>query len=184
MNLAFWRKWHRWIGFPAALFLFYAAVTGLVLSGIEFFGKDEARREATRQLVSPVTTTSKPQVWGQAVSRALATVAKQVGSAPVDSVSVSLKGEPPIVTVVTGKPSGGEDRKFVENASTGELIKVEAYEDKPFLNRVHSGEAFGDGGLVLSMAWAAVLVLLTVTGLFIYFILRPRRRKGLQNVFW
>jgi uncharacterized iron-regulated membrane protein len=26
-----WRKWHRWIGFPAALFLLFAAVTGFLL---------------------------------------------------------------------------------------------------------------------------------------------------------
>src|SRR5678815_2149110 len=26
LNLAFWRKWHRWIGFPAALFLLLSLI--------------------------------------------------------------------------------------------------------------------------------------------------------------
>jgi uncharacterized iron-regulated membrane protein len=29
---AFWRKWHRWIGFPAALFLLFASVTGVLVA--------------------------------------------------------------------------------------------------------------------------------------------------------
>jgi len=64
------------------------------------------------------------------------------------------------------------------------LVKVDAYVDKPFLNRLHSGEAFGDGGLVVAMLWALTLVVITASGLVIYFMMRPKRRRGLQNVFW
>jgi uncharacterized iron-regulated membrane protein len=102
----------------------------------------------------------------------------------VDSITVSLKGALPTVTVFVGKPQGGEDRRFVINASTGALITVDAYVDKPFLNRLHSGEAFGDGGLVVAMFWALMLVIITASGLVIYFLLHPKRRSGLQNVFW
>ena len=35
-------------------------------------------------------------------------------------------------------------------------VRTDAYADKPFLNRLHSGEAFGDGGLVVAMFWALV----------------------------
>ena len=58
MNLVFWRKWHRWIGFPAALFLLFAATTGFLVVVSEFFGEAETLREATRELVSPVTAVS------------------------------------------------------------------------------------------------------------------------------
>ena len=183
-SLVFWRKWHRWIGLVAAVSLLWAAVTGLLIAFNEFFGADEAQREAVRRLISPVTTTSDPRMWAGPVSAAMATVAKQIGSAPVDSVMVSLKGTPPTVTVYVGKPRGGEDRKFVVNASTGALLKVDAYVDKPFLNRLHSGEAFGDGGLVVAMFWALMLAVITTSGLVIYWLLRPKRRTGLQNVFW
>jgi hypothetical protein len=42
------------------------------------------------------------------------------------------------------------------------------YADKPFLYRLHSREAFGDGGLVMAMLWGLTLLVLTVTGLIIY----------------
>jgi len=183
-SVAWWRKWHRWIAFPASIFLLWAAATGVVVAFTEFFGEEEARREAARNLVSPVSTTTESRAWSEPVAAALARVAQQIGAAPVDSIAVAFKGDPPTVTVFTGKRGGGEDRKFVVNARTGELIKVEAYADKPFLNRLHSGESFGDGGLVMAMAWALTLVVLTVTGLIIYFILRPKRRAGMQNIFW
>ena len=57
-NTLFWRRWHRWVGFPAALFLLFAASTGFLLAFTEFFGADEALREATRDRVSPVTLAS------------------------------------------------------------------------------------------------------------------------------
>ena len=63
MDVAFWRRWHRWIGWPAALFLLWASITGIVLASTEFFGADEALREKTRALVSPMTTTSSPSTF-------------------------------------------------------------------------------------------------------------------------
>jgi len=184
VNLAFWRKWHRWIGFPAALFLLFAATTGLTLAVTEFFGEEERLREATRMLVSPVKATSAAQAWSDPIRAALATVAAQAGAAPIDSITIQFKGDRPTVAVFTGQPTGGEDRKFVVDSRTGALIRTETYSDKPFLNRLHSGEVFGDGGLVVAMAWALTLIVLTTTGLIIYFILMPRKRTGVQRVFW
>jgi uncharacterized iron-regulated membrane protein len=45
MKVAWWRKWHRWIGAVAALFLTFASITGVIVAVTEFFGEDEARRE-------------------------------------------------------------------------------------------------------------------------------------------
>ena len=184
MNQTFWRKWHRWIGFPAALFLLFAAVTGILLACTEFFGEDEALREKTRALVSPVTLQSPAAQWSEPLAKAFATAAAQAGGSPVDSVTIAFKGSQPTVTLYTGKPSGGEDRKFVFDAKTGKLLRVEAYTDKPFLLRLHSGEAFGDGGLVLAMSWGLALVLLTVSGTVIYFKMRRPNATGIKRVFW
>ena len=183
MNPAFWRRWHRWIGLPAALFLFFAASTGFLLAVTEFFGEDEALREATRDLVSPVTV-GAPLLVTDPVTRALATVASQGAGAPVDKVEVRLKGKDPTVTVFTGKATGGEDRKFVVNANTGALISTESYVDKPFLNRLHSGEAFGDGGLVGAMFWALALLGLTTSGLAIMWRMRRKNVTGWRRYFF
>jgi uncharacterized iron-regulated membrane protein len=184
MNPLFWRRWHRWIGFPAVIFLLFAAITGILVAGTEFFGEEEALREATRDLVSPVTLQSPPAVWSEPIARALATAAAQRGNAPMDKIIVEFKGEHPRVSVFTGKPAGGEDRKLVVDARSGALLSSETYADKPFLYRLHSGEAFGDGGLVLAMLWGLTLIVLTITGLIIYLQMRRRNLTGIRRIFW
>jgi uncharacterized iron-regulated membrane protein len=184
MNQAFWRKWHRWVGFVAAPFLLYAAVTGFCLAVNEFFGEDEELRENLRQVVSPVRLPADETTWSGPIAKAMAIVAKQAPGAPIDKITVEFKGEPPVVTVYTGKPEGGEDRKFIVDARTGELIRTEVYVDKPFLVRLHSGEAWGDGGLVFAMLWALALVTAIVTGLVIYLKMRRPGLIGLRRVFW
>jgi uncharacterized iron-regulated membrane protein len=184
LTLQFWRKWHRWIGFPASLFLLFASCTGAILAFTEFFGPEEALREATRDLVSPVTLASPPKDWSDPLARAMATVSAAAGGSPIDKITMQFKGDQPSVTIFTGKPTGGEDRQFVVDLKTGAVIRTEAYVDKPFLNRLHSGEAFGDGGLVFAMLWAAALFILTASGLIIYFKLKPRTTTGIQKVFW
>jgi uncharacterized iron-regulated membrane protein len=184
VTLQFWRKWHRWIGFPASIFLLFASCTGAILAFTEFFGAEEALREATRDLVSPISVTSPAADWSEPLARAMKTIAATAGNAPVDKITLQFKGNQPTVTIFTGKPSGGEDRQFIVDARTGALVRTEVYADKPFLNRLHSGEAFGDGGLVFAMLWAVALFVLTATGLIIYVKLRPRTTMGLQKVFW
>src|SRR5512147_102222 len=153
MNVPFWRKWHRWIGLPAALFLVFVAVTGVIVAFNEFFGEEEEKREALREVISPVTTQSSNQVYTEPLAKAFATVAAKAPAAPIDKITIEFKGDQPTVTFFTGKPTGGEDKRFVVQAMTGQLLKVDAYVDKPFLTRLHSGEAFGDGGLVVAMFW-------------------------------
>jgi uncharacterized iron-regulated membrane protein len=185
MNVRFWRKWHRWIAFPAAVFLFFSAVTGFFVAGTEFFGEDEALREATRDLISPVKTNSPPDFWRSSIQSAFASADRISAGAPIDKIEVQFKGPQPTVTVFTGKPTGGEDRKLVFDARNGAIMQNEAYADKPFLYRLHSGEAFGDGGLVVAMGWALALAFISASGLWIYWTMKGKReRTGMRKVFW
>ena len=184
MQIAFWRKWHRWIGFPATLFLMFAATTGIIVAATEFFGPEEALRERIRDLVSPVTVASPTNAWSEPISLALASAARVAPNAPIDKLEVQFKGDQPTITVFTGRPTGGEDRKLVFAARTGALISNEAYADKPFLYRLHSGEALGDGGLVMAMLWGLTLVILTITGIIIYIRMWRPGLSGVRKVFW
>lgn len=185
MTIRFWRQWHRWIGFPAAIFLLFAAVTGFLVAFTEFFGEEESLREATRALVSPVTVSASPAGWSDPIAKAVASAAQITPGAPIDKIETQFKGQQPTVTIFTGKPTGGEDRKLVFDARTGALVKNEDYTDKPFLYRLHSGEAFGDGGLVFAMFWALALAILACTGFYIYFTMRGKRElTGIRKVFW
>jgi uncharacterized iron-regulated membrane protein len=184
MNTAWWRRWHRWIGFPAALFLLFAAITGFIVATTEFFGEEEALREATRDLTSPVSTDSSGPEWHDPIARAMNGAKQRAPGAPIDKITVQFKGPQPTVTIYLGKPGGGEDRLFVFDAKTGQLIREGAYADKPLVNRIHSGEWFGDGGLVFAMFWAIALAVLTISGLVIYWTMRRKNPVGLQKVFW
>lgn len=177
-----WRKLHRWIGFTAAPFLLFAAITGIAAGIAEMTSEDEAAREAARDRVSEVRLPVSPAAVADPVAKALANA--RADGAPVDKVTVDFKADPSTVTLYLGKPTGREDRKLVFDARTGDLLREEGYEDKPFLTRLHSGEAFGDWGLVFGTAWGAALVALLATGLAIYLAMRKGGRHGLGRLFW
>jgi uncharacterized iron-regulated membrane protein len=183
MNTAFWRRWHRWIGFPAALFLLFAATTGFIVATTEFFGEAEALREATRDVTSPLSTASPAGAWSDPIAKAMTSAQQRAPGAPIDRITAQFKGQP-TVTVYLGRPGGGEDRLLVFDATNGALIREDAYADKPLINRIHSGEWFGDGGLVFAMFWAIALAMLTISGLIIYWTMRRRNATGLKKVFW
>jgi uncharacterized iron-regulated membrane protein len=185
MSTAWWRRWHRWVGLIAGLFLVFAGVTGVIVAMNEFFGEEEALREATRALTSPVTTSSTASDWADPIQRAIATANQTAPGAPIDKIVVQFKGDQPTVDLFLGKPGGGEDRRLVMESSSGRLLKNEAYADKPLINRIHSGEFFGDGGLVFAMFWGAGLAWLGGTGLFIYYTMRPRNEaKRKLKILW
>jgi len=132
-----------------------------------------------------VTTDSPAADWQGPMQRALDTAASTAPGAPIDRIVLQFKGHEPTVDVFLGKPGGGEDRRLVMASATGELLKTEAYADKPLINRIHSGEFFGDGGLVVAMFWGAALGWLGISGLTIYFTMRPRTAAKRKNtIFW
>src|SRR5207253_159389 len=152
----------------AAIFLVFAAVTGFLVAFTEKFGEDEHLREANRKLTSPVTLETAATESSAALQRGVEAVRRSGGQAtPIDRITVEFKGEKPRIAIFTGKVGGGEDRKYVVDYKTGQLIKTESYADKPFLYRLHSGEAIGDGGLFLAMGWGLALAILGLSGLYI-----------------
>ncbi|HEY1192444.1 MAG TPA: PepSY-associated TM helix domain-containing protein [Gemmata sp.] len=184
MSQAAWRKWHRWVGFVAAPFLIFAAVTGIAAGVAEMTSEDEEARERARERVSEVKLPVPPGTATDPVARALTSATTYANGAPVDKVTVDFKADPQTVTVYLGKPGGGADTKLVYHAGTGDLLRKEPYEDKPFLTRLHSGEALGDWGLVFGTAWGVALVVVLGTGMVIYFAMRKPGQKGLSKLFW
>lgn len=184
MGQAGWRKWHRWVGAVAFPFLLFVAITGIAAGIAEMTSEDEEAREAARDRVSTVKLPAAPAAVTDPIARALATAATRAPGAPVDKVTLDLKADPPAVTVYLGKPTGGEDRKLLFDARTGQFLKEERYADKPFLTRLHSGEAFGDWGLAFGTGWGLMLVVVLVTGMVIYLAMRRPGRTGLRRLFW
>jgi uncharacterized iron-regulated membrane protein len=184
MSARTWRLFHRWLGAIAALFLCFAGATGVLVAASEFFGEAEAERERLRDVVSTVTTETPAEAFAAPLQRALQTVAQRAKGAPVDRVELKLKGDQPTVVISTGRKEGGEDRRYVCDANTGALLDEADYADKPFLHRLHSGEAFGDGGLVMAMLWGLALVALTISGVVLYLQMRRPGATGWRRFFW
>jgi uncharacterized iron-regulated membrane protein len=184
MSQAGWRKWHRWIGFAATPFVFFAALTGVFAAMAEIFSEEEEAREKAREKVSALKLPASPESWSGPLEKAFAGAAERAKGAPVDRVVLDFKTEPPTVVFSLGKPGGGEDKKLVFNAMTGEFVREDIYADKSLIVRLHSGEVFGDWGQVLGLLWGLALIVIIVTGTVIYFQMRRPGRKGLGRVFW
>lgn len=184
MNVAFWRKWHRWIAWPAAVFILFASVTGVAVAITEKFGEAEAEREAARFDVSTVTLAMPTDSLLMAVRSALEAARTNAGAIPLDRIEVQFKGSSPAINLYTGKLEGGEDRKFTMDLQTGALRNIERYTDKPFIHRLHSGEAVGDGGLILAILWGTALAVITATGVVIYLRMRRPGAVGVKRFFW
>lgn len=184
LDTAFWRKWHRWISFPAAIFLCFASITGVLVAANEFWGEEEALREATRNIESPVATTAGATAWIDPLAAVMTAASASHPGAPIDKIQMQFKGDEPTITLFLGKPGGGEDRQLIYSMKTGTLVREESYADKPFIHRLHSGETFGDGGLVMAMVWGAALTWLSVSGFIIYLRMRRKGAAGIKKVFW
>jgi uncharacterized iron-regulated membrane protein len=184
LDTAFWRRWHRWISFPAAVFLLFASITGVLVAANEFWGEEEALREATRNIPSEVKTNSAPEAWSNPLASIMTAAATSHPGAPIDKIEMQFKGDEPTVTLFLGKPTGGEDRRLIYSLKSQTLTSEEGYADKPFIHRLHSGEAFGDGGLVIAMFWGAALTWLSVSGFIIYLRMRRPGAAGMKKVFW
>ncbi|QJX00552.1 PepSY-associated TM helix domain-containing protein [Frigoriglobus tundricola] len=178
------RKWHRWVGFASAPFLLFATLTGIFAGIAEMTSEDEEAREKARERTSGVKLPAPATAVSEPIAKAMTKAAPRAEGAPVDKVLVDFKADPPTVTICLGKPGGGEDRKLVCDARTGDVLREERYEDKPFLTRLHSGEALGDWGLVFGTAWGLALLLLLGTGLVIYWAMRRPNRTGWRRLFW
>ena len=80
------RKWHRWIGLPAGIFLLLTAFTGVWLECVRFFGEEEALREKVRDLASKHTPKAPAFAIEEKLSAARAAVAVKHPDAPLDKI--------------------------------------------------------------------------------------------------
>lgn len=185
IDMRFYRRWHRWVGTIAAVFLTWVSITGMLVAGTEFFGADEAERERVRDMTSAVKLDPADPGIATAMSLALSGAMAKAPGAPVDKVELKLKGDKPVVNIFLGKPGGGEDKQLKFDGKTGAFLGEESYVDKPLLYRLHSGEAFGDGGLVVAMGWGLALALMSVTGFLMYVhMVRRHHVQGWRRFFW
>jgi len=177
------RKWHRWIGLGAVVFLLLVGITGVILQFQQFFGSDEAAREQLASMTSAYPVSSDLTGFAPRLAKAQASVSASAGDANVDNVELQLKGAHPTFVFHT---SGKINRKYVVNADTAAIEKSDDDERESFILRLHTGEVFGDGGVALGMFWGTALVVLSVTGIYLYLQMYKARAKrhGWKTFVW
>ena len=175
------RKWHRWIGLPAGICLLLTAFTGVWLECERFFGEEEALREKVRDLASQHTAKAPAFAIEEKLSAARAAVATKFPDAPLDKIQLQLKGEAPTATFFLSSKDG---RKVTVNLLTAAITKEDSYEEDSLILRLHSGEALGDGGMVVFMFVGVALFAMIVSGFIIYWKMKPKKSTGLRRVFW
>jgi uncharacterized iron-regulated membrane protein len=177
------RKIHRWLSVIAALFLLVVASTGVLLQVQKLTGGDEEHEREHGERSSAFTTARAPADYDAMLARTLAAVRARAPDAAVASIELRLAGdEPQGVVTMPGEPG----RQIIVDARDGRVVRDEPHEGDSLLLRIHSGEIFGEPGVVLGILWGLALVTLSITGLAVYLGMYAKRRKaqGKGRVFW
>ena len=77
-------------------------------------------------------------------------------------------------------------REIVVDARSGQVVSDERHEAESLILRIHSGEILGEPGVVLGVLWGLALVVLLVSGGWVYLDMYRRRLKGSgkRGLFW
>lgn len=154
---------HLWIGVVATFLVLAVSVTGIMLNHKQFLG------------YMPETEYSNPDGFGRSlpltelVNRANTAVPPAVAEIGVDRMDV--RPDKGLVKVRYDDPDVHEVTVALDN---GEIL-ASGLRNDVFLEKLHSGEIFGDAWILLSDFAAVALILLLVTGVWMW--LYPRGRQ-------
>ena len=178
------RQYHRWVSILAAIFLLVVSVTGVILQVQKLTGDDA---DANEHAVAPaiagsLTTAMTPAEYAALLTRTLDAARSRAPNSPVTSVLLKMDGGS--VQGVVALP-GDPPRQLVVDARSGRVLSDERREHDSLVMRLHSGEILGESGVVLGILWGSALVILSVTGGWVYLDMYRRRRKAAKRgLFW
>lgn len=173
------RRLHRWFSFPMIVFVIAVTVTGIYLQAAEIIAAGGGSAEARPERSAPAASSVQADM-----AQALAIASQLKPNFPVQKVEISYRGDSPQAVISTNQRIGP--------SVTVDLASAEAtYVERPPRNLrtifilLHSGKYFGTVGLVLIMLASLVLLVLSVTGIWVYAEMWSRRRKlGKADWFW
>ncbi len=177
------RKYHRWISAIAAIFLLVVSTTGVVLQLQKLSGADgEAEAEGRGSAPTSLATAMASPVYSVLIAHTLDAVRDRAPNAPI--TSVTLRGADKGVEGVVSIP-GEPPREIIVDARSGRVISDESHEE-PLIRRIHSGAILGEPGTILGILWGLALVILSVTGGWVYLDMYRKRRRnsGKSGLFW
>ena len=176
------RKYHRWVSAVAAIFLLFVSITGVVLQVQRLTGEDADAEAGTRK-PSALTTAVPTSAYAALISSTLDAARLRAPNEPI--ASVMLRGEGSAVQGVVQFP-GDPLREIIVDARSGRVVSDERHEAESLILRIHSGEVLGKPGVVFGVLWGVALVVLLLSGGWVYLDMHRRRRKGSgkSGLFW
>lgn len=170
------RRWHRWAAIPAGLFLFFVALTGVLLH-LDMMRLGQHPPGHGPQVSEQVQALPSDADLAEMVAR-LADAARRDPALKVKVLRIDLSG--PRVTLVAdpGGPPGTPGIRL--DAVTGKRIAhpSPAAGYHYVLQDLHAGYALGWPGRILSVLCGISLMVLAATGLQVWWDMRRRRRKA------
>lgn len=178
------RQYHRWVSILAAIFLLVVSVTGVILQVQKLTGEDADAGEhaAAPAVAGSLTTVMTAVEYTALLTRTLDAARSRAPDSPVTSVSLKMDGSTVQgVVMLPGEPP----RQLLVDARSGRVLGDERRERESLAMRIHSGEILGEPGVVLGILWGSALVILSVTGGWVYLDMYRRRRKAAKRgLFW
>jgi uncharacterized iron-regulated membrane protein len=179
------RQYHRWISIVAAMFLLVVSATGVILQVQKLTGNDtDAAEHGDKDRGEAALTTAMPSpAYAALVSRTLDAARTRIPNSPV--ASITLKGEGDEIQGIVTLP-GDPPRLLTIDARSGRILSDVRQDPDSLIKRIHSGAILGEPGVVLGILWGLALVILSLTGGWVYISMYRRRRKasGKAGVFW
>lgn len=174
----FGRRWHQRLAIAAGVFLFLISLTGVLLHLDMIRVGQHPPGHGGEGGGPPPPAPNIPDDAALAVMvQKLAAAARAEPGIPVKSLAIELAGPRVVLVAGAGGPPGSPQIKL--DAATGERI-VEPPPPMDFhyiLQDLHAGYYFGWTGRILSMLCGLAMLVLSVTGLQMWWKLRrPHRR--------
>ncbi|MDK2770011.1 MAG: PepSY domain-containing protein [Sphingomonas sp.] len=177
------RTYHRWLAIISGIFMIFIALTGIALQ-LDLWITGTPPPGAERNDAPPPHRAMPDRA---AVARMTDTVFAAMATrtdVSVERIEFNFAAPAPFATVGSANPFGPAIRI---DARTGAELPVEKMDTglHGILQDIHAGYFFGLPGRILSVLLGVGLLVLSFTGLKVYFDLYLRRRKiGKKNPFW
>ena len=168
---------HLWVGVIFTASLLVIAITGILLNHKRALGlMPDVPHEATAPFASSLPLDSIAGIALRAAAGANATPgADPIAPADLERARIDRMDVRPRDGYVKVRLRDAVSSEVTIDVASGRVLHVGSRGDV-FLEKLHSGEAFGDGWILLSDAAAVALVVTLLTGYWLW--LSPRLRRS------
>jgi uncharacterized iron-regulated membrane protein len=191
------REWHTWLGVILSGVIIAICITGIYLNHEHFFddlfvapkakkqqmlaSNENMRPDSLEALYTTTPLDAFPVSFGQALASAKGLLGE------VQLKQIELKDESGAITykIKVQHEEGDEPTEVYINAITGEAKLKEPYKKMgdsydwgKILKDIHTGKIGGEAGRLLIDFTSIVIIFLTATGIYLWYIPRLRKKQA------